>query len=609
MRNNHRGLFYCLPGVMLALALAGCGGGGSSPSPSGPGPVSSVTPSPAAHPTATPPSGGPTASAVPTAAAVTEPVVAGSPASAPSVGGYSAGLTFDAAPGTSFPTGLIITIQNFIGSPPGVASPQAQRHALVTSQPGVIVSTEFSFNENATVLYSLTATIPGATAGASYTAKTFDATTSTLIASIVGTANSGGTATFPDPTPISIVANQEYVTEIYANPSAPTATPSGSPTVTPVPTATPSSPPLQLFAANNPGGGVAEFNGANGSLTRTFATTLIVGAVGADDAGNIYSFGGNGANLEISKLAVGGNAPLASYSPSSSQPLSMSVAPGGEMIVLGITGNNAVFDEWDEGKSGAPSRTITYGESNGIEATFAQDADGNLYVPYTTSGGVQKFDVIRAGSTTVLRTLTETLASNRSPFSPNVMAATTDGTLYVGEWAFSGSDPNAAMYVFAASGAESKVASMDPGIVGIDFDASGNVYVACDNTIYQGSGNSQSDDTAQQLSVYSPHGASLTQQINDGTPGVGALTVGDDGTSYLVVYAAYAANGPSSAGAVFSVAPGASSAIDLIPTVTTSNVVLYNGTDAKDVRMGRVFHTSLGQAASATARYRALRHK
>jgi hypothetical protein len=135
-----------------------------------------------------------------------------------------------------------------------------------------------------------------------------------------------------------------------------------------------------------------------------------VGTVGADNAGNIYTFGGGGASSELSKLAVGGSAPLASYAPTSSQPLTMSVAPGGEMVVLGISGNDAVFDEWDPGKTGAPSRTITYAETNGIEATFAQDADGNLYVPYTTSSGAQKFDVLRADSSSLLRTLTESLA-------------------------------------------------------------------------------------------------------------------------------------------------------------------------------------------------------
>jgi len=598
MRDRNLGLFYCLPGVVLALAIAGCGGGGSSPGPSGPVTSAPATSTPIAHATATPsPVGAPTPTSVPTAAATTQPLVAGSPVAAPPVGGYSAVLTFTPPAGSSFPAGIDITTQNLIGLPGGVGVVQARRHSFVSTSPDIIASTEFSFNESTTLFYSIMVTIPSVVPGASYTAVTFNATTSTLIASIVSTATSGGSATFTDPTPFAVVANQEYVTEIFLTPAAATATPSAAPTVTPVPTATPSSPPLQLFAANSPGGGVAEYNGANGSLTRTFATSLTVGAVGADDAGNIYTFGGSGSTSEISQLAVGGNTPLASYSPTSTRPVSMSVAPDGEMIVLGISGSNAVFDEWDAGKNGAPSRTITYGESHGTEATFAQDADGNLYVPYKTSGGVQKFDVIRAGTTTLLRTLTETLASNLSSFSPNVMAATTDGTLYVGEWNFSGSDSNAAMYVFAPSGAESKVSSMDPGIVGIDFDGSGNVYVACNNAQLPGS-TSQSDDTAEQLTAYSARGAALIQQISDGVPGVGALTIGDDGTAYLVQFASFGANAPMSAGAIYTVAPGATTSSDIVANVNTQNVVLYETGTAKDLRMARVHHASFGNPAN-----------
>jgi hypothetical protein len=147
---------------------------------------------------------------------------------------------------------------------------------------------------------------------------------------------------------------------------------------------------------------------------------------------------------------------------------------------------------------------------------------------------------------------------------------------------------------------------MAPGIVGIDFDSAGNVYVASDNTVYNGSGNSQTDDTAEQLTTFSAHATTLLHQINDGAPGVGALTVGDDGTAYLVEFASFAGNGPVAAGAVYTVAPGGSSSTPLIPSVTTNNVVLYTGSDAKDLRMGRVFHTNLGQAASA-ARARMLR--
>jgi hypothetical protein len=357
----------------------------------------------------------------------------------------------------------------------------------------------------------------------------------------------------------------------------------------------------QLFAAY-PSGGVAEYNSTTGSLTQTFATALSVILVGADNAGNIYTFSSASDAAQISRFRIGAEAATATYLPTSDQQDSFSVAPTGEVVVAGTDPSKVIFDVWDPGVTGSPSRTIAYTESDGYELSYAVGPDGTLYVPYRTQTG-QMYDVIPAGSLTVSRTITESLAPNRSTFTPNRMAASANGTLYVGEWSSTTNDPNAGLYVYAPSGTESLITSMDPGITGIDFDGSGNVYVASNNSVPTGSNDERSDDTAEQLSIYTAGGASLVRQIVDGVPGVGALTVGDDGTAFLVEYAGFAGNSP--AGAVYRLATGASTPSDLIPSTTALDVVLYDGTEAKAVRTARTFSASLPASVSFARRLRA----
>jgi hypothetical protein len=96
--------------------------------------------------------------------------------------------------------------------------------------------------------------------------------------------------------------------------------PTSSPTPAPSPTQTQAN--VALFAGNN-GNGVAEFNAADGTPVETFATSLPVEAVGLDDAANVYTVGFTTSNAtktlaEFSKFAIGGNAALATFTPSHS---------------------------------------------------------------------------------------------------------------------------------------------------------------------------------------------------------------------------------------------------------------------------------------------------
>jgi hypothetical protein len=177
------------------------------------------------------------------------------------------------------------------------------------------------------------------------------------------------------------------------------------------------------------------------------------------------------------------------------------------------------------------------------------------------------------------------LASDSDDFNPSSMEVGPDGTLYIGEWAFSSNDPDAGLYIFSPTGTESLVKSMDPGITGLDVDPNGNVYISSNNAS-GGSGGPMTSygfgsDTAQQFSVYSPRAATLLRQFQDNVPGVSSVTVGADGTAYLLQLCCIAGNAPTSEGAVYKIPSGTSTVTDLIPREdfeTLSLAVYSNGT-------------------------------
>jgi hypothetical protein len=385
--------------------------------------------------------------------------------------------------------------------------------------------------------------------------------------------------------------------------------PSGSPeprassAATPSPRPTAPQPSVALFANSSNNNGVAEFNAANGVPIETFGTAYSGGFVSVDDAENIYlspNFNGfSGLEfataLPIYKLGLGGTTALATLTPTA--PVSLTfVAPTGEVVSQVLTSNSSgeitdiAVDEWDPGANGAPSRVFDYGTTGEFFLTVGPD--GTVYVPHVANTGYNsntKIDVIAPDSSSIERTMTETLAPSTGGFSPNWMSAAADGTLYIGEWSFYNPDPDAGLYVFSSTGTEKLVTSMDPGINGLALDASGNVYMLSNNS---GISNGEfGADTAQQFSVYSPHATSLLRQFQDNVPGLDSLTVGNDGTAYAIQFLGLAQNAPAISGAayaaVYKVPAGSSEMADFLPRSIALELSLYSNGSASSFARGR----------------------
>jgi hypothetical protein len=360
---------------------------------------------------------------------------------------------------------------------------------------------------------------------------------------------------------------------------------------------------VQLITANNPTNGCAEqgiarYNAATGALLQRFAAPLgiIEDPIAADDAGNVYSF--NGANIgpslysrNIVKYAIGGNTMLASYTPTSQERLAFAVSPGGEVVAEGLSYADpermsiyAAFDVWDPGKTGSPSRTFTYSASG----PFAVDPNGTLYIEYATysyGSTVYAYDVIPAGQAAPSRTIFDTVAPKNVPyFDVSRMAATADGTLYVAEWDNDGPDVAAGLYVYAPGGTQTRVTSMPEGIEGLDFDGAGNVYVASNNASLYGNDPNQTcctADTAQQITVYTPQAAAMLRQFKDNVPDVSSLTVGNDGSTYLVQSANSRVPNSAAQPNIYAIAPNATTASLLIPDIDAKNIILLSGGNVK----------------------------
>jgi hypothetical protein len=137
---------------------------------------------------------------------------------------------------------------------------------------------------------------------------------------------------------------------------------------------------------------------------------------------------------------------------------------------------------------------------------------------------------------------------------------------------------------------------MDPGINGLDTDAAGNVYLISDNAAYDPSTGKLGDDTAEQMSEYTPNATKLVRQFDDGVPGVLSLTVGNNGAAYLVQFGDDASNGPTNSGNIYRVPSGSSKVSLLIQNRAATNVILYDGTNSKDASP-QVVRASLGGAS------------
>ena len=376
----------------------------------------------------------------------------------------------------------------------------------------------------------------------------------------------------------------------------PSATPTAGASLPPsiASTATPTGTPIAVAAdtvfASLGTAGVEAFSTSGTSIT-TYASATGADEIALDDTGNTYVLASAGFAIDVSRFAIGQQSPNATYSPTSPRPQFVFAGPNGTLVVAGAStdasGNpTGVYDFWDPGVTGSPSRTLTYpietlGLLNGAMAT-----DGTFYLPYSDSTGHVRYDAIAPGASTPTRTIVESIAPANTDFSTSAMAVGADGTLYVAEWTYVTSDSNVGVYVYPISGAETHVTTGATNPTGIGLDANANLYVANSNATVGPDAN-LTTDTLHELSIFTPNGASLSSTVSAGLDDPQDLAVDNDGTSYLVDDA----NADQSTSPIEVVRPGAKTATTFAATTDATNVVLYDGSNVRSIRArGRNAH-------------------
>jgi hypothetical protein len=250
-------------------------------------------------------------------------------------------------------------------------------------------------------------------------------------------------------------------------------------------------------------------------------------------------------------------------------------ANGGQPLANGYP--DETFDVWNPGASGAPSMTINEPFTGVLFGVLAHD--GTIYAPHTNDDGTFQYDIYAPGSSTVTRTIAETVVppSQQGAFSPNYAAIGPDGTLYVTEYTFVQPDPLAGLYIYSPNGTETFVATTadgnGPGPQGVDVDASGKVYVVNNNSGYQSANNYASQgDSLHDVTVYASGGASVLRHITgafDGYP----IAVASDGTAFISSFASFGMTGVAG---TFAIAAGTSN-LTQISSTGAEGLVLYDG--------------------------------
>jgi hypothetical protein len=401
----------------------------------------------------------------------------------------------------------------------------------------------------------------------------------------------------PTPSPSAVVTATPQPTPSPA--PAPTASPTSTPRPTSTPTPTPSPTPVAIasdavFASV--GKGIDIFS-QSGARTDTFATSTGADYFGLDDAGNVYALVDNSNfTVTLARYAIGEASPNAAYAPTSALPQLILVGRNGTFVAVGAgsdaSGNaTAIYDIWDPGVTGEPSRTLTYANESEVILGGTVASDGTFYLPYNDSSGQVRYDVIPAGSALPSRRIVEAIAAPNTDFAPNVMAVASDGTLYVGEWTYETPDTNAGLYAYPASGSETKVMTGASNPTGLDFDAAGNVYVANSNAIVEPD-STLGRDTEHELTEFSAHAASIVRQASSGFDNPQNLAVDQNGTAYM----ADDANVDQATGSIVVAGPSASAAVPFVPSINADNIVLYDGTRVRSIRLRDVAARGAGRA-------------
>jgi|GEM_PF-2920067 len=325
----------------------------------------------------------------------------------------------------------------------------------------------------------------------------------------------------------------------------------------------------------------------SGRPTQVFAKATGAADVAMDDAGHVYVEYIKNNLANAARYAIGGSKPNAKYIPSTSGDSVglIDASHKGEFLWVRLhsasSSNTFVFDVWDPGKTGSPSRTFTYPTST---FAFSLDNNGALYVPYyDSSTQTYRYDEIPAGTSKPSRTIVDTIVTGPSAasFFPDGMTALTDGTLYVAEWGLYVGDPFAGLYVYPPHGTEYEVTGGAAAPITPAVDAAGNVYVLNSNYAYNYPSGPWLCDTLHTLSTFSPGAKTLLSQATSGFLNGQQLTVSATGTAFIDEFNyAMPNNNCTPQTGIASVAPRAKSGTQIVGNLTNQDVVLYDGVHA-----------------------------
>jgi hypothetical protein len=332
----------------------------------------------------------------------------------------------------------------------------------------------------------------------------------------------------------------------------------------------------------------------------SIATTSSADDIAVDDAGHVYVVTQtSGILAQYTPSATGypptytkSNATYTLTNPSGV--FAVQASGAGEIVAfeLNSDGTENIFDIWDAGATGTPSRTITVSDPTYF-LTYGEELahNGNFYyakyVPCPSDGSLScvEYSVVPPGTAVPSRTFIESIVApaNQTSFYPSYGSIGSDGTLYQTVWDGSPTgDPNAAVYIYPPTGNERIVKTGASTPEGIDLDSVGNLYIVNNNTTYSGS--STSADTSHVLYVVSPDGETVLRTVNL-FPNPLPIVVAPDGTAFVSSFA-NTSNAANETGGVFSILPSAYTTTQ-IDTYGAFNTVLYDGTTATETAKTR----------------------
>jgi hypothetical protein len=632
--------------TLTLVALAACTGGTFTPKPA---PTATPTSGPTATPTAAP-----AAVAVNLPLTTTANLTSGAtapPVTLPAPSGYAQTVSLPVSAVAANTTVQVVTSV----TPPTASQIPPLSRARTSGVRTVLDDANFvatfytvaypSSNVTLAGSASQTITFPAGalTAGTSYYLAFYDSTVAnpqwnTIAGPVTA---SGNTLTFSGTIPTyTLLGGNYYGVAVFSIAAAgatpppapvistptpsPTPSPKPSPTATPVPTATPSITPTPFPQA--PAGTTTAFGAGGSQGLQVFTATSVLGTItyptnvddlAMDDSGNMYIASAGSNSIVLNKYPYESTTSTASYNVSGSVIGLVSASGAGRLVFESFSSDFSTeyYDVWESGVSGAPSFTITLSNVSscgGITLPFMEH-NGTLIIPaHDPTTGALSYNFYSNGSATSSKTITESIVPvmNQCSFATNYIALSPDSnTLYVTEYTYAPEDTLAGLYVYPLNGgSESFVATpadstnpVQPGSApwSIDTDASGNVYVANDNSIAGVAGGYGSlgatTDTLHEVAIYGPGGSGTPRLVSPVNAPGDMIIDNASGTTFVSTYGGYLSQYPNGA---IDVVPAGSSTVTTLPNLNgPADIVLFSGTAARNIlSVGSGHATSHGSA-------------